>query len=155
MKKIAIAMMGLLMLGLWTPRAANVAGIDWLGRITALGGAEGESWRRAEGKLGGSAHGLGEFHGLGVIPITPMIGLQASGGVGGGAGLKMFFQGGPIVDFGMGKAGVFWGTQVRRYPAGQLEDGELGRVNRIAWSNWIRPAASFYLPGMNLDIWYA
>ena len=154
-KRIAIAMMGLLMLGLWTAREANVAGIDWLGRVTALGGAEGESWRRKEGALGGDAHALGLFEGMGVIPITPMFGLQMNGGVGGGNSFNMHFQGGPIVDFGMGKAGVFWGTQVRKYAPAALEDGVLGRHNRIAWSNWARFATAFYLPGTNIDLWMA
>jgi len=148
-------MMGLLMLGLWTAREANVAGIDWLGRVSALGGAEGESWRRKEGALGGDAGPVGLFEGMGVIPITPMFGLQMNGGVGGRDSFRMHFQGGPIVDFGMGKAGVFWGTQVRKYAASSLEDGVEGRANRIAWSNWARVATAFYLPGMNIDLWYS
>jgi hypothetical protein len=154
-KRIAIAMMGLLMLGLWTAREANVAGIDWLGRVSALGGAEGESWRRKSGSLGGDTGALGLFEGMGVIPITPMFGLQFNGGVGGRDSFRLHFQGGPIMDFGMGKAGVFWGTQVRKYAAGSLEDGVEGRNNRIAWSNWVRFATAFYLPGTNIDFWVA
>jgi hypothetical protein len=154
MKRLAIAMMGLLMLGLWTAREANVAGIDWLGRVSALGGAESEAWRRKEGALNGSAHGVGLFEGLGVIPITPMVGLQMTGGVGGGDSVRLHFQGGPIVDFGMGKAGVFWGTQFRHYATGNTECCAAG-VARNTWANWVRPAVSFYFPGANLDIWYS
>src|SRR5689334_9285345 len=140
-KRLAIAMMGLLMLGLWTAREANVAGIDWLGRVSALGGAEGDTWRRKAGALGGSAGPVGLAELMAVIPITPMFGLQMNGGVGGGDSFRFHFQGGPLVDFGMGKAGVFWGGQLRRYAEGPFED-EPTRVSRNAFSQWIRPAVS-------------
>jgi hypothetical protein len=156
MKKLAGAIFALLMLGLTLPKVANVADVDWLGRISGLGGAERESWRVKEssGALGGTGHGIGQFEGLGVIPITPFAGLQLSGGVGGGDNVKLFFQGGPIFGWGTGKAGVFWGTQVRHYASSGTECCQ-GRADRTIWDNWIRPAASFYFTDMNLDIWYS
>jgi hypothetical protein len=153
MKKLASAIFGFLMLALWLPKVANVADVDWLGRISALGGAESESENRKSAAWGGSAHGFGTMQGLGVIPITPFMGLQLGGGVGGGDGVKLDFQGGPLFGWPGGKVGVFWATVVHRYPGG-LGSSEHNE-RRIAWNNWIRPAAAFYLPGMNIDVWYS
>jgi hypothetical protein len=154
MKKLAAAIFGFLMLALWLPKVANVADVDWLGRISALGGAESESSNRKDGPWQGNAHGFGTMQGLGVIPITPFMGLQLSGGVGGGNGVKLDFQGGPLFGWPGGKVGVFWGTVIHRGPNASLESNCCAN-NRIIWNNWIRPAAAFYLPGMNIDVWYS
>jgi hypothetical protein len=156
MKKLTGAIFGLLMLALWLPKVANVAGVDWLGRVSALGGAQRETTEHNSSAMGGSPHAFGAFQGLGVVPITPMFGLQFSGGVGsGGNGARMDFQAGPLFGWGNGKAGVFWGTQVHRWANGNTESGSAQW--RIGWQNWIRPAVSFYdlIPNTNIDIWYS
>jgi hypothetical protein len=154
MKKLAGAIFGFLMLALWLPKVANVADVDWLGRISALGGAESESSNRKSESWQGNAHGLGTMQGLGVIPITPAFGLQVGGGVGGGNGVKLDLQAGPIFGFSTGKVGILWGTVIHRGPNASLESSCCNN-NRIIWNNWLRPAASFYFPGMNLDVWYS
>ena len=161
MKKLTSAFLGLLLLGFMRPSVANVAEVNWLGRISLLGGAESETFKRKDA-VGGSAHGLALVEGLGVIPLTPQIGLQMSGDfqLGMGAGSKFGFQGGPVYGWsggGLGsggKAGLFLTDQFRFYnPAAGSTSNGLRSANLI----WLTPAVAFYdlIPNTNLDIWYA
>ncbi|HTM07160.1 MAG TPA: hypothetical protein VL754_02105 [Verrucomicrobiae bacterium] len=153
MKRLASAMLGLLLLGLWLPRVANVADVDWLGRISALGGAERQTHETKE-SVGSGSHGLAQTELLSVIPITPIFGIQLQGGYANmfGHGQKFGGQAGPIVSFGMGKAGFFVTDQFHLY-----NDAAAGGGLRSANFVWLTPAVALYdlLPATNLDIWFA
>jgi hypothetical protein len=129
-----------------------VAGVDWLGRLSLLGGAESETWRR-KSDTGGSAHGFVLAEGLGVIPLTSQIGLQLSGDfqVSFDGGKKFGAQIGPIFDFGMGKAGLFLTNQFRAYFNSDSER------QRQFYLLWLTPAVAFYdvIPNTNIDIWWS
>lgn len=153
MKKLASAMLGLLLLALWLPRVANVADVDWLGRISALGGAERQTHETKEA-VGGGSHGLVQTELLSIIPITPIFGIQFQGGYGNmfGHGQKFAGQAGPIFSFGMGKAGLFVTDQFYIFNRSPESSG-LRSANMV----WITPAVSVYdlIPGTNLDIWFS
>jgi hypothetical protein len=146
-------MLGLLLLGLWLPRVANVADVDWLGRISALGGAERQTHETKE-VVGGGSHGLAQAELLSVIPITPIFGIQFQAGYANmfGHGQKFAGQAGPIVSFGMGKAGVFFTDQFYHF-----NPGIIPHQSRNANMIWLTPAVSLYdlLPATNLDIWFS
>jgi hypothetical protein len=152
MKRLASAMLGLLLLGLWLPRVANVADVDWLGRINLLGGAERQTH---ETKLdtGGGSHGLLQTELLSVIPITPIFGIQFQAGY---ANMfphhKFAGQAGPIVSFGMGKAGLFITDQLQ-----SLGKPAAGGGTRNANFVWLTPSVALYdlIPATNLDIWFS
>jgi hypothetical protein len=154
MKKLIGIVFGLLLVGVMRPSVANVADVDWLGRISLLGGAESEERHRKD-EIGGAAHGFGMLEGLGVIPFTPQFGIQLSGAYqygGGWGGHKIGFQGGPIFGFGMGKVGVFVTDQFRVYNPSATGSG-IRSVNLF----WITPAVAFYdlIPNTNLDVWFS
>jgi hypothetical protein len=154
MKRLAVAMMGLLVLGLWMPRVASVADVDWLGRLSVLGGAERQTFATAD-RVGGGSHALAQSELLGVIPITPMFGIQFQGGYANmfGHGQKFAGQVGPIVGFGMGKAGVFVTDQFYLFNGGSIPHTSSRSANMV----WLTPSVSLYdlLPATNLDIWYS
>jgi len=151
MRKLASAVFALMLLALSFPKVADVAPVEWLGRITGMGGATSESWRR-KNEAAGSAHGLGYAEALGVIPLFGPLGLQLQASYDGGNGHRFDASGGPIFDFGMGKAGVFMQGQYRLSPADKHQSHEFNRIRN--W--WITPALSLYdiIPGTNIDIWY-
>ncbi|HEX9445541.1 MAG TPA: hypothetical protein VGA73_15575 [Candidatus Binatia bacterium] len=153
MKKLTNMVLGLLLLGSLYPSIANVSDIDWLGRITALGGAESESWKRKEGVTLGHAHAIGQLEALGVVPIFGPFGFQANLAFQGGDGWGLTGTYGPIFDFGMGKAGLFTSYQTRVLNA----DAASAHKNRITRFWRIIPTVSLYdiIPGTNIDIWHS
>ena len=151
MRKLASVVFALMLLGLSFPKVADVAEIEWLGRISALGGAESESWRRRTSTASARSHGLGMAEALGVIPIWGPFGLQLDLNFQGGDGPQVTGYAGPIFDFGFGKAGVFIERQYNR----------LGRCAacdryRNIHNTWVTPSLSFYdlIPGTNIDLWH-
>jgi len=154
MRKLASAVFGLMLLGLSFPKVADVAPVDWLGRLSAMGGATSESWRRKEGTTLGHAHGIGQFEALGVVPIFGPLGFQAMFNFEGGDGRAYTVTGGPVFDFGMGKFGFFGSWQARTInPCAQCGSGE-GRKTHF-W--WLIPTLSLYdiIPGTNIDLWHS
>jgi len=153
MKKLASAVLGLLLLGLWLPRVADVADVDWLGRISALGGAERQTHETKEA-VGGGSHGLAQGELLSVIPITPIFGIQFQAGYANmfGHGQKFAGQVGPIVSFGMGKVGFFVTDQFYHF-----NEAQQTKSTRNANMVWLTPSVSLYdlLPATNLDIWFS
>ncbi len=152
MKKLISVVLGVLLLGTLYASTANVAGVDWVGRISLLGGAEAETVLRPD-DIGGAPHGFGMIEGLGMIPLLPQLGIQLNGAYqygGGVGGHKFGFQGGPVYDFGMGKAGLFLTEQFRIYDSG-ANGGGIRSVNLL----WLTPSVAFYdlIPGSNVDIW--
>ena len=86
MKKLVYLIFALVIAGLVAPRIASVADVDWFGQFSALGGAERVTQQtKVDGTSGGN-HGLLMGEALGMIPITPMIGIQMSGAFGYGFG---------------------------------------------------------------------
>lgn len=153
MKKTALA--ALLFFALAAhPSIANVAEFEWLGRVSALGGAESETWKRKDNE-GGSAHGLVMGDGLFVIPIFPMLGFQITGNYQASfdATSRWSIGGGPVFGWPGGKAGVFVNHQYRNW--GRSHESDLGTQHW--WFLWIQPALSLYdlIPGSNIDIWYS
>ncbi len=152
------AVLALCIFALAHPPVANVADVDWLGRISLLGGAEGEAAKRKEA-FAGNATGLFNAEGLGVIPLTPQIGLQLQGSYerGANASNRIGLQGGPIFGWsgGLGsggKAGFFLADQFRIYPS-----SDSGSTRQVRQGNffWLRPAVSLYdlIPDTNTDVW--
>ena len=78
---------------------SSAADLKPVGGITGFGGAE-----RSNGI---SASGIGGVEGLGLLPISRNIGLQGGLTLSGGRGFKFGFNGGPVMNFDSGKAGVF------------------------------------------------
>ena len=110
MKKLASVVFVLVMVGFVVPRIANAAdGIDWFAQFSAIGGAErGTEQTKVQSTYGGN-HGLVGGEALGMIPITPMFGIQMQGAYQNlfGHGNKLGLQAGPVVAWPGGKAGVF------------------------------------------------
>jgi hypothetical protein len=152
MKRLLSTTMMLLLLVAMYPRVAEVAPVEWLGRITANGGAESESWRRKQSEAGAEAHGFGYLEGMLVFPIFGPLGLQGNLSWDGANGHRFDGSLGPVFDWGGGKIGVFVHRQYRLVPTARNLDHEFARVRN--W--WITPAASFYdlIPGTNIDIWH-
>lgn len=153
MRKIA-ALALLVIVGMIRPGIANGAEFEWLGRVSALGGAESETWKRKSVE-GGSAHPFYLGGGLLVIPILPMLGFQLNGGYqgSGDATWKADISGGPVFGWSGGKAGVFVAHQYRNW--GRNHTRDLGTPTW--WFMWIQPAVSLYdiIPNSNIDIWYS
>ena len=157
MKKLTSALLGLLLLGFMRPSVANVADVDWLGRLSILGGAESETWKRKDSALGGASHGFGYIEGLAVIPVLPWLGIQmnlnyqpsgdATPRVGGSIAPIIGWSGGMMGSGG--KAGFFFTDQFRMYPP--RFEGQSRQHN--FW--WIGPSLALYdlLPNTNTDVW--
>jgi hypothetical protein len=152
MKSVAGAVLGLFVLAVavfLTPTTAHVSDIEWLGRLSTFGGAERENVTRPDSTAGG---GHGKFTGeamiVAPIPFIPPLGIQfASDVVVGNANWRWGVNGGPIVDFGFGKAGLLFVYQFRHYQGG------CGSSDPDLHGAWVRPAVSFYLPQTNIDFW--
>ncbi len=149
-KRIMGAVIGLMLAAavVFVPSTALVTDIDGMLRLSTLGGAEKENVNSPDSSFGGA---LPRFHGeaLAVAPlfILPGLGFQFAGSiVASSANWRWGLNGGPIFDFGMGKAGLLVAYQVRHY---QGSAGTSPDFNGM----WVRPAVSFYLPQTNIDFW--
>jgi len=149
-KRIASAILGIFLAAVvvFMPATALVAPIDGMFRLSALGGAEKENVKSPESSFGGALpRFLGEALAVTPLFIIPDLGFQFAGSiVASSANWRWGFNGGPIYDFGMGKAGVLVAYQVRHY------QGSAGSAPDFH-GTWIKPAVSFYLPQTNIDFW--
>lgn len=154
MKKLAYAVFAFMMVGLLLPRVGNVADVDWFGKFSLLGGAERTTRQTNSGPVGSGNHGLVMTEAVGVIPFTPILGMQFNAGYANmfGHGNKFGMQAGPIFSFGMGKAGLFVTDQFHIYNQG----GGRGGI-RSANFVWLTPSVSLYdlIPATNIDLWWS
>ncbi len=155
MKMVLRALLAISAILLLAPSTVQVAEMEWLGRLSTMIGAERESFHRPDSTGGGARfHVTPEVLLVAPIPFTPFA-IQANANyVGGGAQYRWGFGGGPVVawDGGLGqggKAGVFFAYQHRKYQ-GSCSDSN----SSVDFNNaWVRPAASFYFPDINVDAW--
>lgn len=141
--------LGILFALLFVPSGAQVAEMEFLGRLSGILGAERESLKGSETGGGGRFHASPEGMIVLPIPFTPF-GIQANGSFVGGDGDRRWgVSGGPIFAWSGGKAGVFFAYQHRRY-FGSCTDTESSLDFNHAW---VRPAVSFYFPNVNVDAW--
>jgi hypothetical protein len=117
---------------LWASRA-ELAGIDPVGKVVAEVGAEKEE--------GSPAGGRGQIELLGVAPLGESFGLQAGAHYVGGRGSRFGLTAGPIGSFGSGKAGLFLAYQYRTFNSNHFLH--------------LRPSVSFYMPQMNVNVFYS
>jgi hypothetical protein len=159
MKILLGAVLAFCMFALARPPVANVADVDWLGRLSILGGAESESAKRKDA-WAGNAGGIYNAEVLTVIPVTPYLGIQLIGNYnrsGADASNRIGVQGGPILGWSGGvlgsggKAGIFIADQFRSNP--NAVDGESRNGNFV----WLRPSVSLYdlIPNTNIDAWWS
>lgn len=154
LRRVLLAVSAVMLLA---PSTVQVAEMEWLGRLSAMGGAEKENFHKPDATAGGArGHGTAEALIVAPIPFTPLA-IQASANfVGGGAQRRWGFSAGPIVawDGGMspsmgGKAGVFVQRQYRKYDGSCTDD-----ISTLDFSaTWVRPAVSLYFPDLNVDAW--
>jgi hypothetical protein len=151
-KRIAGAILGMVLAAavvFLVPSTALVTPIDGMLRLSTLGGAEKENVYRPDSTAGGG-HGIFNGEALAVIPtfFLPPLGIQFAGDlVAANAGWRAGFNGGPVFDFGMGKAGLLFAYQFRHY------QGKCGGSDIDLHGAWVRPAVSFYLPQTNINAW--
>jgi len=150
-KKLATGLLGFFILAvavLLTPVTAHVSDIEWLGRLSALGGAEKENVYRPNSTAGGArGHFTGEAMLVAPVPFIPPLGIQVATAIVAANGFRWGVNGGPVFDFGAGKAGLLFDYQYRHY------DGRCGSNDIDLHGAWVRPAVSFYLPQTNVDFW--
>jgi hypothetical protein len=159
MKILIGTVLALCMFALARPPVANVADVDWLGRLSILGGAESESAKRKDA-WAGNAGGIYNAEVLAVVPVTPYLGIQLQGNYqrsGADASNRIGVQAGPILGWSGGilgsggKAGVFLADQFRSYVSNH--DGDPRNGNFF----WLRPSVSLYdlFPNTNTDVWWS
>jgi hypothetical protein len=113
--------------------AAAFAELERLGKVSVFGGAEKEE--------GAPAGGRAVVEAAGVLPLSPVFGLQGIGHFVGGRQARYGLSGGPIFSWNGGKAGVFVNYQHR----------ELRENNFV----FFRPSIALYFDQANLDLWYS
>jgi hypothetical protein len=163
MKIVMRAMLLLALVAVAFPPQAGVANLEWLGRVSGLGGFEREGgggfrW----GDVGDSGQSkaaiVGSVEALGVVPfsaISPMLenfGFEGQFSYAGGRGSRFNLNVAPVFAWNGGKIGVFYHNQWRNYPDGVGGDKSAGNDPREFHFAWIRPAVSLYFPQMNVDI---
>jgi hypothetical protein len=140
MKITLSALLVLSVLVFMMPATADVAELEPLGILTALGGAERETGQPTSHGVG-RAGGRGTFNALGVLPFAwSGFGLQGTAQYVGGQGSRFGASVGPLYDFGGGKTGLFFSYQHR-----SLRDGDFF---------WISPALALYFDQANVNLSY-